>query len=90
MAIVDTVYSPDGIDYVIPVNDDAIRSIELYLNAIVEGVLEKRAETSYLDEEKKEEKKESVKIKKTSKKEIAAIEEIEQEAPLDQNETTEE
>lgn len=33
-AIVDTNSSPDGIDYIIPGNDDAIRSIKLYLNMI--------------------------------------------------------
>ena len=33
-AIVDTNSSPDGVDYIIPGNDDAIRSIKLYLNII--------------------------------------------------------
>ncbi|AEH39735.1 30S ribosomal protein S2 [Buchnera aphidicola (Cinara tujafilina)] len=33
-AIVDTNSSPDGIDYIIPGNDDAIRSIKLYLNIL--------------------------------------------------------
>ena len=41
VAVVDTNNLPDGVDYIIPGNDDAIRSIELYVagaaNAILEG-----------------------------------------------------
>ena len=41
VAVVDTNNPPDGVDYIIPGNDDAIRSVELYVNgaatAIVEG-----------------------------------------------------
>ena len=41
VAVVDTNNAPDGVDYIIPGNDDAIRSIELYVSgaatAIVEG-----------------------------------------------------
>ncbi|CUX97270.1 30S ribosomal protein S2 [Candidatus Hoaglandella endobia] len=33
-AIVDTNSDPDGVDYIIPGNDDAIRAINLYLNAV--------------------------------------------------------
>lgn len=33
-AIVDTNANPDGVDYVIPGNDDAIRSVTLYLQAV--------------------------------------------------------
>ncbi|CAL4321534.1 30S ribosomal protein S2 [Buchnera aphidicola (Protaphis terricola)] len=33
-AVVDTNANPDGIDYIIPGNDDAIRSISLYLKAV--------------------------------------------------------
>ncbi|AYN24821.1 30S ribosomal protein S2 [Buchnera aphidicola] len=33
-AIVDTNSNPDGVDYVIPGNDDAIRSVTLYLKAV--------------------------------------------------------
>ncbi|ABJ90618.1 30S ribosomal protein S2 [Buchnera aphidicola] len=33
-AIVDTNSSPDGVNYIIPGNDDAIRSINLYLNIL--------------------------------------------------------
>jgi small subunit ribosomal protein S2 len=40
VAIVDTNCSPDGIDYVIPGNDDAMRAIRLYTAGIADAVLE--------------------------------------------------
>ena len=40
VAIVDTNCSPDGIDYVIPGNDDAMRAIQLYTTGIADAVLE--------------------------------------------------
>jgi small subunit ribosomal protein S2 len=40
VAIVDTNCSPDGIDYVIPGNDDAMRAIQLYTGGIADAVLE--------------------------------------------------
>ncbi len=40
VAIVDTNCSPDGIDYVIPGNDDAMRAIHLYAAGIADAVLE--------------------------------------------------
>jgi len=42
VAIVDTNCSPDGIDYVIPGNDDAMRAIRLYAAGIADAVLEGR------------------------------------------------
>ena len=42
VAIVDTVYSPDGIDYVIPGNDDAIRAIRFYCKALADAVISVR------------------------------------------------
>ena len=43
VAIVDTNCSPDGISYVIPGNDDAMRAIELYAAGIADAVLEGRS-----------------------------------------------
>ena len=40
VAIVDTNCSPDGIEYVIPGNDDAMRAIHLYAAGIADAVLE--------------------------------------------------
>ncbi len=39
VAIVDTNNTPDGADYVIPGNDDAIRAIDLYARGIADAVL---------------------------------------------------
>jgi small subunit ribosomal protein S2 len=38
--IVDTNSNPDGIDYVIPGNDDAIRAVKLYVTAVADACLE--------------------------------------------------
>jgi len=43
VAIVDTNCSPEGVDYIIPGNDDAMRAIELYAGVIAEAVLEGKA-----------------------------------------------
>ncbi|MCG8670849.1 MAG: 30S ribosomal protein S2 [Pseudomonadales bacterium] len=40
IGIVDTNSNPDGVDYVIPGNDDAIRAIELYVSAVADASLE--------------------------------------------------
>ncbi len=40
VAVVDTNCSPDGIDYVIPGNDDAMRAIQLYALGIADAVVE--------------------------------------------------
>jgi|GEM_PF-35559 len=38
VAVVDSNCNPEGIDYLIPGNDDAIRSVELYCNAVADAV----------------------------------------------------
>ena len=43
VAVVDTNCSPDGISYVIPGNDDAMRAIQLYAAGIADAVLEGRS-----------------------------------------------
>ena len=43
VAVVDTNHSPEGIDYVIPGNDDAIRAIRLYTQLAADAILEGRA-----------------------------------------------
>lgn len=40
IGIVDTNSSPEGVDYVIPGNDDAIRAIKLYATAVADACLE--------------------------------------------------
>src|SRR5262249_39278459 len=43
VALVDTNCDPEGIDYVIPGNDDAIRSIRLFCNKIADAAIEGKA-----------------------------------------------
>ena len=38
VSVVDTNSNPDGVDYIIPGNDDAIRAVQLYLNAAADAV----------------------------------------------------
>src|SRR5258707_629386 len=40
VAIVDTNCSPDGIDYVVPGNDDAMRAVQLYATGMADAVIE--------------------------------------------------
>jgi small subunit ribosomal protein S2 len=53
IAVVDTNHSPDGTDYMIPGNDDAIRAIKLYVEgmaaAVAEGKLTRTTEVSAQD-----------------------------------------
>ncbi len=42
VAVVDTNCKPDGIDYLIPGNDDAIRAIRLFVGACADAILEGR------------------------------------------------
>ncbi len=45
IGIVDTNSNPDGVDYVIPGNDDAIRSIRMFVEAIGDAVIAAKAES---------------------------------------------
>lgn len=76
LGIVDTNSDPDLVDYVVPGNDDAVKSVSLLLGALNNAVLEVKGleTTDYLSEEDKEktvkeEKTEEVKeVKKETKK----------------------
>ena len=54
VAVVDTNHSTEGIDYVIPGNDDAIRAIQLYTggvaDAVADGLMQRRAAPGAEDE----------------------------------------
>jgi len=43
VAVVDTNHSPEGVDYVIPGNDDASRAVTLYARAVADAILDGRA-----------------------------------------------
>ncbi len=46
IGIVDTNSDPEGVDYVIPGNDDAIRSVKLFVSSMADAVAEGKAEAS--------------------------------------------
>jgi len=48
VGIVDSNSDPDGVDYIIPGNDDSIRAIKLYAASIADSVLEGRAQAGSL------------------------------------------
>ena len=76
-AIVDTNSDPSNIDYVIPANDDATKSVDAILtaccDAIAEGLAERKAEkgdeAAAADDEEKAEKPRKERIRKVAKKE---------------------
>jgi small subunit ribosomal protein S2 len=43
IAVVDTNHSPEGIDYVIPGNDDSSKAVALYARAVADAVIEGKA-----------------------------------------------
>ncbi len=48
IGIVDTNSDPDGVDYIIPGNDDAIRAIKLYVTAVADACVQGRLEAGEL------------------------------------------
>ena len=44
VAVVDTNHSPEGVDYVIPGNDDSSRAIRLYARGVADAVLQGRSQ----------------------------------------------
>jgi small subunit ribosomal protein S2 len=44
IAVVDTNCSPEGVDYVVPGNDDAMRAISLYAAAVADAVIEGKSQ----------------------------------------------
>jgi small subunit ribosomal protein S2 len=72
VAIVDTNCDPDGIDYVIPGNDDAIRSIELFASRIADICLEGQEIYKAVQKEKQEAAAKEAAIKEAAAKEKAA------------------
>ena len=54
MALVDTNCDPDPIDYVIPCNDDAQRSIKLILEALTQAIVDQKNEMHFFEEKEGE------------------------------------
>ena len=88
--IVDTNCDPDLVDYVIPANDDAVRSVKIILgvlaNAINEGT--DREMVDFLTDEDKNKTKES--NKETKKEEKVEVKETKEEKPKAKKETVKE
>src|SRR5580765_3001356 len=84
VAVVDTNCSPEGIDYVIPGNDDALRAVRLFASRIADAVLEGQqmltegGATSEAAEERGEEKSEAT---ETMEADIAGETESDEAAP---------
>jgi small subunit ribosomal protein S2 len=75
VAVVDTNCKPDGVDYVIPGNDDAIRAIGLYAKLVADAVLEGRKSAQVAlpagEDEYVEVEEEQAKVKVKAKKKVA-------------------
>lgn len=99
LGIVDTNSDPDLVDYVVPGNDDAVKSVSLLLGALNNAVLEVKGleTTDYLSEDDKEknvkeEKTEVVKekvVEKEQEEKVEIEEEQEQEVVLTKEELEE-
>ena len=78
VAIVDTNADPEGIDFPIPGNDDAVRAIELFVSKAAEAIIEgkkRRLEKELLQEREAEEEKEGVAEAASPEAEIFSSEE---------------
>jgi small subunit ribosomal protein S2 len=51
IGVVDTNHSPQGVDYIIPGNDDSLRAIQLYTQCIADAILEGRGSNPELADE---------------------------------------
>ena len=55
VAVVDTNHSPEGVDYVIPGNDDSGKAVPIYASVIADAILAGRADVATGEEEAQEE-----------------------------------
>jgi len=78
IGVVDTNHNPEGIDYVIPGNDDSIRAISFYAREIANAVLEAKAAAGVAVADKPVKKK--APAKKAEPKQEAKTEKVEAEA----------
>ena len=80
--IVDSNNSPDGIDYIVPGNDDAIKAIRLYAEGIADAIIEGRASAVIAPEATEEAApKRKVSVKKAAARKPAVKAESEEAAP---------
>ncbi len=74
MALVDTNCDPDPIDYVIACNDDALKSIKLILQALTQGIIDRKNELNVAFA-KGDEKSEAEKLRMSGEKDEESEEE---------------
>lgn len=51
VGIVDTNNTPEGVDYIIPSNDDSVRALQLIINAVSEGIKNAKAANTVAEKE---------------------------------------
>ncbi len=51
VGIVDTNNTPDGVDYIIPSNDDSVRALQLIINAVAQGIKDAKAANTVGEQE---------------------------------------
>lgn len=68
MGLVDTNCDPDPIHYVIACNDDALKSIKLILNALVQGIIEKKNELRIVSDKEREQDKDEEEVQEKKKR----------------------
>jgi len=91
IGVVDTNNSPDDVDYIVPGNDDAIRSIKLYIEAVADAIIEGKAASLNISADDEAEaktkaapkKKAAAKKKAAPKQAEAAQKEVAEEAPAE-------
>ena len=88
VGIVDTNNSPDGIDYPIPGNDDALRAIRFYCKTLADVIIEARGvlDLTAMKPEETQPVKAKVKVKKVVKKAAEEQESSSEEAELETEE----
>jgi small subunit ribosomal protein S2 len=87
VGVVDSNCKPDGVDYVIPGNDDAIRAIRLYAGAAADAILEGRGQVDFTglgDDEEFVEVKDDAKVKVAAKRRPKSDATVEAEVVADQ------
>ncbi len=84
--LIDTNCDPDDVDYVLPANDDAVRSIKVVLGALTNAIIEANGGTivDYVSEEDKKASKENKEktSNKKEKKEVKETEEVKDTKPV--------
>lgn len=89
-AIVDTNSNPEGIDFVIPANDDASQSIKLIVGVMVEavreGLNERKAEKKDDDEAPKKKSRRKIKKEKTPESRPVEDQDVPDDEDIDDNE----